>query len=208
MANRLFYHPWTQGNNHVHLRFAWSPNNTSTPTLGEGAASYVTSVARTGVGAFTLTLADKYPAIVNAHATLKTAAAQDTAVVLGSIDVVSARTVALTFKGFTRTGTAVLSSGTKTVSDTTVAASTIITLTRAAQGGTVTNTVQYEAPTASIVAGTSFVINACVAAGTVNAADTSTIAYNMYTPTGFAVDLPSTTTVYMDIVLRNGGVTP
>jgi hypothetical protein len=78
-----------------------------------------------------------------------------------------------------QSGSATLVAGTVTVTGVTLTANSVVTFSRKTQGGTVSSTVGYEAPSASRTAGGtftgSFVLNAVVAAGTVNAADTSVI---------------------------------
>jgi hypothetical protein len=81
-----------------------------------------------------------------------------------------------------QSGTATLVGGTATLgfgAGINLTANSRILLSRRAQGGVVTNTVQYEAPLASRVFGPigtgQFVINASLAAGGLNAADTSVI---------------------------------
>lgn len=75
-------------------------------------------------------------------------------------------------------GSAVLVAGTVTVTGVTLTSTSVILLSRKTQGGTINTTVSYEAPSASRNTGAStFVINAVVAAGTVQNADTSTIDY-------------------------------
>lgn len=75
-----------------------------------------------------------------------------------------------------QSGAGVLVLGTVTISGVTLTATSVIVLSRKTQGGTVTSTIDYEAPSASRNVGAStFVINAVVAAGTVNTPDTSTI---------------------------------
>jgi len=78
-----------------------------------------------------------------------------------------------------QSGAAVLAAGTVTVTGVTLTATSVILLSRKTQGGTVTSTVAYEAPSTGRTVGAaltgSFIINASVAAGTVNAPDTSTI---------------------------------
>lgn len=99
MADRQFYNPKCQGNKHVILSFQLVPNGTSTPTLGEGAASYVRSVARTGVGVYTVTLSDKYAALVSAQVTYQlNAAAATLGIVTGAANggVVAGTAVTLT----------------------------------------------------------------------------------------------------------------
>lgn len=77
----------------------------------------------------------------------------------------------------TSMGTATLSSGTITVSNTTVTASSLIKVWLLTPGGTIG--IQYAAPPASIVASTSFVINAYQANGTVLATDTSVVGWEI-----------------------------
>jgi hypothetical protein len=77
-------------------------------------------------------------------------------------------------------GTATLVAGSKTISaGVSLTAASVILLSRKTQGGTVTSTVVYEAPGASRVVGApgtgAFTLQASVAAGTANAADTSTL---------------------------------
>lgn len=74
-----------------------------------------------------------------------------------------------------RGGSVTLVAGVATVADAYVTANSRIALTRTAQGGTVTSTVQYEVTAKT--PGASFAVRASVAAGTVNAADTSTLDY-------------------------------
>ena len=76
-----------------------------------------------------------------------------------------------------QSGSAVLVAGTVTVSGVTLTANSVILMSRKTQGGTITSTVGYEAPSGSRGSGNgaTFVINAVVAAGTVAASDTSTI---------------------------------
>jgi hypothetical protein len=79
---------------------------------------------------------------------------------------------------YVQTGSATLAAGTVTVSNVVLTANSQILVSRKTQGGTVTNTVQYEAPSASrnVGAGT-MVLQASVAAGTANASDTSVVDY-------------------------------
>lgn len=74
-------------------------------------------------------------------------------------------------------GTATLSSGTVTVSNTTVTASSLIKVWLLTPGGTMA--IQYAAPPASISVGTSFVINAYAANGTVLTTDTSVVGWEI-----------------------------
>ena len=71
-------------------------------------------------------------------------------------------------------GSATLTAGTVTVATTAVTANSLVFLTI---NTPTSNTVTVSAPAASIVAGTSFVINGNVAAGTVNAADNTTVVH-------------------------------
>jgi hypothetical protein len=73
------------------------------------------------------------------------------------------------------TGTATLSSGTVTVSNTAITASSQILVTYNAPSGTLASGLS--APQASIVAGTSFVINSLTTAGVVNTLDNSTVTW-------------------------------
>ena len=75
-----------------------------------------------------------------------------------------------------QSGSAVLVAGTVTVTGVNLTANSIIQCTRKVQGGTITSTIGYEAPSASRNTSTGqFVLNAVVAAGTVASSDTSTI---------------------------------
>ncbi len=74
-------------------------------------------------------------------------------------------------------GSTALVLGTKTINTLTITGDSQVFLTRKAQGGTVTDTIEYEATTVTPGTPGSFVINAAEAAGTVNTDDTSTIAY-------------------------------
>ena len=59
------------------------------------------TVTRTGTGAFTITLADKYPELLGCHISVAKATAQDLVPQLVAVDVASARTI--TFKLLTGT---------------------------------------------------------------------------------------------------------
>lgn len=72
-------------------------------------------------------------------------------------------------------GTTTLVSGTKTVNTTAVTASSLIFVVYDTPSGTLASGLS--APTASIVAGTSFVINSLTTSGTVNTSDNSTVRY-------------------------------
>jgi hypothetical protein len=79
-------------------------------------------------------------------------------------------------------GTVTLVAGTKTVNaGVALSASSVITFSRKTQGGTVTTTVGYEAAGASRTVGPpgtgAFIVQAVVAAGTIQNADTSTLDY-------------------------------
>ncbi len=70
MANRVFQPLFSAGYGRVLLSGAWYPNGTSGPTLASGApvaghAGF--TIARTGVGTFTLTLPDKYAAVLDVN---------------------------------------------------------------------------------------------------------------------------------------------
>jgi hypothetical protein len=75
-----------------------------------------------------------------------------------------------------QSGSAILAAGSVIVSNVVLTANSIIIVSRKTQGGTVTSTIVYEAPSASrnVGAGT-MVLQASVAAGTANAADTSVV---------------------------------
>lgn len=95
MANRSF-HP-NEGSldiNVVTLQGSFAPNGTSalvaSSTLGKGF-----SVSRTGVGTFLITLADDYPALLAANATLQLHTADDKIVQFGDCDVLSAQTLVI-----------------------------------------------------------------------------------------------------------------
>lgn len=60
------------------LAFAIAPNGTGTPTLVSGASQGVKSVSRTAAGAFTVTLQDSYPSLVDGQASVQLAAAPAT----------------------------------------------------------------------------------------------------------------------------------
>lgn len=81
-----------------------------------------------------------------------------------------------------QTGTVTLVAGTKTLATgIVVSANTVVLLSRKTQGGTVSSTIMYEAPSASRVVGAAgvgtIVFNASVAAGTVANTDTSVLDY-------------------------------
>ena len=84
-------------------------------------------------------------------------------------------TLAREISGKIQTGIATLAAGTATVSAR-LTSSSVILLTRATKGGTVTSTIGYSAPVADrdASAGT-FVLLAVVAAGTINVADESDV---------------------------------
>lgn len=79
---------------------------------------------------------------------------------------------------YTQSGSATLASGTVTVSNVVLTANSQIFVSRKTQGGTVTNTVVYEAPSASRNTGAgTMVLQGSVAAGTANASDSSVVDY-------------------------------
>jgi hypothetical protein len=85
----------TIGVGHVLVSFAFSPQGASAPVLGEGCASVVTSVVRNSAGNFTITLADKYQALVSGTVALASSAAVDLKPQWGAIDVSGAKTLVL-----------------------------------------------------------------------------------------------------------------
>jgi hypothetical protein len=95
MADRVFNELKTQGSNYVALAFSFSPQGTGAPALGEGCAAYVTSIVRNSAGNFTITLANKFAALVSAPVMLSMSTATDLKPQWGAIDVVSAKTLVL-----------------------------------------------------------------------------------------------------------------
>lgn len=96
-----------------------------------------------------------------------------TGITVNADDIALATGAAATNLGF-RSGVATLVAGTVTVADTAVTANSRIVVTRKT-ANTSALTVTYDAPTRNV--GASFVLKACIADGTINVADVSTLDY-------------------------------
>lgn len=83
MANRIWHDVRTPGRNKVVIDGRFNPNgvNPVTGVIGIGF-----TVARTGVGIFTITLEDAYASLESAHATVQLVAAADTYAQFGAYD--------------------------------------------------------------------------------------------------------------------------
>ena len=80
-----------------------------------------------------------------------------------------------------QSGSATLVAGQVTVSSVTLTAASVVLVSRKTQGGTVTSTIVYEAPSSGRNVGAStLLLQASVAAGTANAADTSVVDWFVY----------------------------
>lgn len=94
MANRNFDFIQGLGKGVKVIAGSFAPNGSSavdsTSIKGKGF-----SVARTGAGAFTITLQDAYVALLSAQASLQLHTADDKFVLLGDVDVTSGKTVKL-----------------------------------------------------------------------------------------------------------------
>lgn len=92
MANRNFTRSQVLNRGEVILCGSFAPNGASAvnaaSTQGIGF-----SVARTSTGLFTITLQDSYVALLSAEVSLQLASGDDKVLQLGSIDVVTAKTV-------------------------------------------------------------------------------------------------------------------
>lgn len=95
MASRTFHRLHHAQMGMVKAEGSFAPAGTGAPTAVKGKAF---TVARTGVGVFVVTLADKYAELIRGSASLQLNALADTDVILGAIDVVSAKTVTILVK--------------------------------------------------------------------------------------------------------------
>lgn len=78
------------------LSFQILPNGTSTPTIGENRGNVVTSVSRSGVGVYAITLSDKYVASSGVFMQLQLATAADSAVSVTSFTVSTTKILTVT----------------------------------------------------------------------------------------------------------------
>ncbi len=83
MANRLSHRLDTAGRNRRLIAGSWAPAGAGAVTAVKGEGF---SVARTGVGVFTITLQDFYADLESAEACIQLAAAGDTYAQVGSYD--------------------------------------------------------------------------------------------------------------------------
>lgn len=98
MADHQFHAPRTQGVSHIFAALKVLPNGTGTPTLGEGDPNaYYFSIARTGVGAFTLKTKDPYVALVSFQATVAAATQANWTVSRGSATKNADNTISIPF---------------------------------------------------------------------------------------------------------------
>ncbi len=96
MADRNLNDVQALGKARVVLTGSFRPNGTGAVdnTLNTG---FGFTVARTGVGTFTITLADKWPVLQSAQFQLQLATAVSGDVCMGAVDVASAGTIAITY---------------------------------------------------------------------------------------------------------------
>lgn len=99
MASRSFKPIQTLGTRAVLLAFTIVPNGTSTPTIENDNDKAVASIARTGVGTYTITLRDTYARLVAWHFGVRLNSDVATTVqITGAPDVASARTIDITIQ--------------------------------------------------------------------------------------------------------------
>ena len=95
MADKIFYGVQALNPELKIVAGSFLPNGSSAvDSAGNTGTGF--SVARTGTGSFTVTLGDKYPGLLSAQCSVALAAAADTKVQFGAIDVSSAKTVVIT----------------------------------------------------------------------------------------------------------------
>lgn len=83
MANRTLYRlAGTHSPGKVLITFGIAPNGTSTPTIVEDSLNAVSSVSRTGVGVYEITLVDTYVAMCGVATQLQLSAAANSQVQL------------------------------------------------------------------------------------------------------------------------------
>ena len=94
MAEKIFFDMQAL-NPHVKIVCgSFKPNGTSAVVAADNTGAGWT-VARGGVGIFTVTLGDKYPGVLSATCSVALNAVADTKVQFGAIDVASAKTVVI-----------------------------------------------------------------------------------------------------------------
>lgn len=98
MANRQLYPlRGVVGPGRVLISFGIRPNGTSTPTIVEDVGDAVSSVSRSGVGVYVITLRDTWLALCGAGITLQLNTAADTQVqITGATTVATTRTITTT----------------------------------------------------------------------------------------------------------------
>lgn len=97
MANRGCKRLQTNGNGAKLLTWVIAPNGTSTPTISDNPDKVVSSVSRSGVGTYTITLAEKYLELRAITCQVQLSAAADTQVqITGATAVAGARTIGIT----------------------------------------------------------------------------------------------------------------
>lgn len=92
MANRNFVTPRCLDKEVIVLAGSFAPNGSSAVSSSSNKGTGW-SVVRTSTGLFTITLADSYPSLLSATATLQLATGDDKYVQIGSTDVVTAKTI-------------------------------------------------------------------------------------------------------------------
>ena len=93
MADKIFYGVQARNQGVKILTFSFLPAGSSAPTglAGRGVAS----VVRDSAGKFTITLEDKYPALLSAEVLIAMNAVADLKAQLGAVDVSNAKTIVL-----------------------------------------------------------------------------------------------------------------
>ena len=92
MANRLFVRPRCLDKELVILAGSFAPNGSSAVSAASNKGTGW-SVAWTSTGLFTITLADSYPSLISATASLQLTSGDDKFLQFGAIDVLSAKTL-------------------------------------------------------------------------------------------------------------------
>ena len=95
MADVIFFNIQHRNQGVKYLGFSFAPQGTGAPTFVAADGRGVTSIVRNGAGNWTITLAQRYPRLLTAHATLAITAATDIMLQWGAIDVVTNGTLVL-----------------------------------------------------------------------------------------------------------------
>lgn len=97
MSKKGFQRPWINGFGAKLVTFQIKPNGTSTPTIGENPDNVVTTVTRSGVGVYVITLNDTFLALRSLHCQVQLSAAADTQVqITGAPTVASTKQITIT----------------------------------------------------------------------------------------------------------------